>query len=88
MVKFNRTDPTVLSSSISDQIQKVLNSNNYAFIGDITGMELALLTNCELTTATSDLLPLQYGLGLPNNSPFIQLFSDEYVYIMTISKVK
>lgn len=77
IVELNKTDHSVLSDNVNDHVQKILNSEFYAFIGDKTGIDKALLANCELTTAASDLLPLQYGIGLPNHSPFGQLFSEE-----------
>lgn len=80
LVEFNQTDHTVLSGDGNKQIEKV-KKGDYAYVGDRTFMELKTMNNCELGIAASDILPLQYSIGLPNNSPYTKLFSDEYVLI-------
>lgn len=80
IVKFNKSDPSVLSSYPNVHIAKVI-EGDYAYVGDKTNIELTMTSNCELAMATADILPVQYAVGLPNHSPLVQLFSDEYVII-------
>jgi hypothetical protein len=76
IVKFNQTDPSVLSSNPAEHINKVL-EGEYAYIADKTYMELAMAKHCDLVMGSADILPLQYAIGLPENSPFTGMFSDE-----------
>ncbi|VDI39698.1 Hypothetical predicted protein [Mytilus galloprovincialis] len=81
IIKFNATDSSVLSSDPGVHISKVL-KGEYAYVADKTFMDLAMTNNCDLAIATSDILPVQYAIGLPNNSPFVQMFSDEIIAIL------
>jgi len=74
----NESDPSVLSLNPEDHIQKVL-KGKYAYIGDNTKIHFRMSTECDLVTMKQELLPFQYAFGLPNNSPFTEMFSKEYV---------
>ncbi|CAC5406414.1 unnamed protein product [Mytilus coruscus] len=81
IITFNATDPSVLSSDPEVHVTKVL-KGEYAYVADKTFMDLAMTNNCDLAIATSDILPVQYAIGLPNNSSFVQMFSDEIIAIL------
>ena len=76
IVEFNKTDPSVLSADPDKHIAKALDGN-YAYLGDKTQITLEMATECTLQTGEEEILPFQYAFGLPNNSPFTSLFSNE-----------
>lgn len=76
MQEFNKTDVNVLNTDPEYHMQRVLDGN-YAYIGDKTQMEIRMSTECTLQTIEEEFLPLQYALGLQNNSPYKKIFSDE-----------
>ena len=82
VIEFNQTDPTVLSGDEDRQFKKVMNGN-YAYVVERTTMEFAMVDKCRtgIYVAGSDILPTQYSFGLPNNSPYTKMFTDEYVII-------
>jgi hypothetical protein len=47
----------------------------YAYIAEKSLLEIIASKNCELHIAKEEFLPLQYGIGLPNESPFTKIFS-------------
>lgn len=75
--KFNKSDPSVLSSDPAEQIRKV-RGGNYAFIGERTYLDMAIGQSCDMSViSTEDFHPLLIALPLPNNSPFLKVFSNE-----------
>ncbi|CAG2239406.1 GRID1 [Mytilus edulis] len=75
--KFNQSDPSVLSSDPAEQIRKV-RGGNYAFIGERTYLDMAIGKSCDMSViSTADFHPLLIALSLPNNSPFLKVFSNE-----------
>ncbi len=76
IVKFNRTDPSVLSSDPAVHIQKVI-AGNYAYVADKTYIDLAMAEHCGLALVTANILAIPLGVGLPNHSPLRQVFSDQ-----------
>ena len=52
---------------------------DFAFLGDKNFMEVAILDHCEMAMTSLENSPEQYGIGLPNDSPFVHIFSDKYV---------
>ncbi|XP_069105057.1 glutamate receptor ionotropic, delta-2-like [Argopecten irradians] len=82
LVRFNRTDKDILSYDPEVHISKVL-SGNYVFLGDKTYTEITMRnrSECDMVIAKEEFLPLQYAIGLPNNSPYTRLFDDEILSI-------
>lgn len=76
ILKFNSTDPSVLSTKSKVHFDRVL-SGGYFYIGDKTQMEIITATECSLLMAEDQFMPLQYAIGLPNFSPYTKIFSDE-----------
>ncbi|XP_033761043.1 glutamate receptor ionotropic, delta-2-like isoform X2 [Pecten maximus] len=74
MVRFNRTDPDVLSMDQDVHIDKVLRGN-YVHIGDRSQIQVKMANECSLYTGSAEILPVQYSFGLPNGSPLTELFS-------------
>ncbi|CAC5388392.1 unnamed protein product [Mytilus coruscus] len=82
ILKFNQSDPSVLSSDPAEQIGKV-RGGNYAYIGDRTYLDMAIGQSCDMSfISNDDFHPLLVALPLPNNSPFLKVFSDEIVAII------
>ncbi|XP_076114569.1 putative glutamate receptor [Mytilus galloprovincialis] len=79
IVAFNKTDPSVLNSETKSHIEKML-SEKYAFIDDHTGTAKLVANNCQVTLLPTDIMST-YAIGLPNNSPFVEKFSNG---IMTV----
>lgn len=77
---FNRSDPRVLSKHTAPHIEKV-KEGKYAYIAEKSLLEIIASRNCELHIAKEEFLPLQYGIGLPNESPFTKIFSDAILNI-------
>ena len=75
ILTFNKTDKRVLSKRISEHITKV-KEGKYAYIAEKSLLEIMASKDCELHIAKEEFLPLQYGVGLPNDSPYTKLFSD------------
>ncbi|KAL3848512.1 hypothetical protein ACJMK2_019363 [Sinanodonta woodiana] len=78
LVEFNSTDPSVLSPMLSVHIAKVI-GGNYAWIGDKSGIDAMVADNCELAKI-EDFHPIRNAVGLPNNSPYTKLFSDNVLW--------
>ncbi|CAC5388391.1 GRID1 [Mytilus coruscus] len=82
ILEFNQSDSSVLSSDPAEQIRKV-RGGNYAFIGERTYLDMAIGQSCDMSIiSTDDFHPLLIALPLPNNSPFLKVFSDEIVAII------
>jgi hypothetical protein len=54
----------------------MVKEGKYAYIAEKSLLEIIASKNCELHIAKEEFLPLQYGIGLPNESPFTKIFSD------------
>ncbi|XP_060063877.1 uncharacterized protein LOC132544318 [Ylistrum balloti] len=80
MLRFNASDPSVLSPKSSVHFDKVL-KGDYAYIGDKTQMEIKMAEECSLLMADEVFMPLQYAFGFPNFSPYTKIFSDELLYV-------
>ncbi|XP_021374093.1 glutamate receptor ionotropic, delta-2-like [Mizuhopecten yessoensis] len=76
MVRFNRTDPDVLSLDQKVHIDKVLRGN-YVHIGDRSQIQVKTANECSLFTGSAEIQPVQYSFGLPNGSPLTDLFSQK-----------
>ncbi|CAC5406402.1 GRID1 [Mytilus coruscus] len=74
VLKFSRSDPTVLRGDYDAHILKVL-KGEYAFLWDNIPMEISVINSCELAKVSTDMFST-YAIGLPNNSPFEKIFTD------------
>ncbi|CAC5371236.1 GRIN [Mytilus coruscus] len=74
IIATNQTDPRVLSTNPDVHMQK-LRENYYAYIAEKSYFEIESSSDCDLHIAKEEFLPLQYAIGLPNNSPFTKIFS-------------
>ncbi|XP_033760011.1 uncharacterized protein LOC117342117 isoform X2 [Pecten maximus] len=82
LVRFNQSENDVMSSNPEVHITKVL-SGDYVFLGDKTFNEIKMRSRneCDLVITKEEFLPLQYAVGLPNNSPYTRLFANEILTI-------
>ncbi|KAK3583442.1 hypothetical protein CHS0354_025574 [Potamilus streckersoni] len=80
IIDFNKSDPSVLSNSIDSHIDKV-RSGGYALIVDKTFTEVIIAKECSMIKMREDFLPLKYAIGLPKNSPYTKIVSDEIMSI-------
>ncbi|ESO96489.1 hypothetical protein LOTGIDRAFT_115937, partial [Lottia gigantea] len=80
VVKFNKTDPVVLSIDVDTHLKKVANGN-YAFLADKAMLEIKMATECDWVFLKELFYPLQYAVGLPMKSPYNKLFYDEMLRI-------
>ena len=80
MVKFNRTQNWVFSGDSNEHYKHVMDGK-YAYIGDMTQIEMWRSEQCDLRMADEKFIPLQYAIALPNNSPFTKMFDAEYVLL-------
>ncbi|XP_059160214.1 probable glutamate receptor [Physella acuta] len=76
IVDLNQSDPAILSRDEMTHL-KAVQRGDYAYIGDRTSIELWMEQDCQLVKVKEKFFPLQYGLGLVNNSPYTRLFSEE-----------
>ncbi|KAL4219833.1 hypothetical protein ACF0H5_020245 [Mactra antiquata] len=80
MIEFSKSDPDILNTSVDAQIEKVM-KGNYAWIGDKTSIELAMVEECALTTTKEMFMPMSYAFGFINNSPHAPVFSQHMMKI-------
>ncbi|KAL3861017.1 hypothetical protein ACJMK2_007110 [Sinanodonta woodiana] len=76
IIDFNKSDTSVLSTSIDVHVDKV-RAGGYAFIVDKTFTEIIVEKECSLMKMKEEFLPLKYAIGLPKNSPYAKIMSDE-----------
>lgn len=76
IVKFNQTDPGVLSSSGLAHLRKVT-QGNYALIMEKQYIDYELADNCNLIILDEKIAQNQVAFAMGNNSPFIRIVSDE-----------
>ncbi|XP_063406491.1 glutamate receptor ionotropic, kainate 4-like isoform X2 [Mytilus trossulus] len=74
IIATNQTDPRVLSTIPKVHMQKI-REDNYAYIAEKSFFEIEATFDCDLQIAKEEFLPLQYAIGLPNNSPYTNIFS-------------
>ncbi|XP_069103796.1 glutamate receptor ionotropic, kainate 4-like [Argopecten irradians] len=80
--RFNRTEKDIFSFDPEVHISKVL-SGDYVYLGDKTYNEITVRSRkeCDLVLTKEEFIPLQYAVGLPNNSPYTRLFANEILSI-------
>nr|KAG5694583.1 hypothetical protein BaRGS_014996 [Batillaria attramentaria] len=70
-----KSDPDVLALDVHKHLEKV-KAGGYAYIGETSLMSVWLKSECDLLTIKEQFLPMQYAVGLPNNSAYTRMFSD------------
>ncbi|GFO49258.1 glutamate receptor [Plakobranchus ocellatus] len=78
MENFYRSDPDIYHSSTELHLNKV-KQGGYAYIADKGLFSSWLATNCDLILLKEKFFPGRYGIGLPNNSVYTKIFSDQVV---------
>ena len=68
-------DPGYLTTNVTVHYARLL-QGSYAFIGDRATFERWKAARCDLELARETLLPTDYGVGLPNDSAYVRVFSD------------
>ncbi|XP_062567755.1 glutamate receptor ionotropic, kainate glr-3-like [Saccostrea cucullata] len=90
--RFNETDPEVLSPDPNVHIAKMYREK-YVYFGDKVYMDIRKSNRCALMTAEEEIPNNYYAVGLPNNSLYTKIFSDQIISlqeggIMQTFKVK
>ncbi|XP_060581241.1 glutamate receptor ionotropic, kainate glr-3-like, partial [Ruditapes philippinarum] len=80
-LEFNKADPTILHQVPEFHINRVLNDNNYAWIGDKTYMEIYMARECSLLSIKEEFMPMIYVFGFTKNSPHTAIFSEQMLKI-------
>ncbi|KAK7502747.1 hypothetical protein BaRGS_00005997 [Batillaria attramentaria] len=78
--RFKVEDPRVLSTDTNTHLQHV-KEGGYAYIADMGLFQYWLATNCDLMVIKEKFFPARYGAGLPQNSAYTKLFSDQIMKI-------
>ncbi|XP_071080960.1 glutamate receptor ionotropic, delta-1-like [Haliotis cracherodii] len=72
---FSESDPDVLAP-FSKIHKKKVEGGNYVFFSDRSVMEIWVQENCQLTLLEETFRQITYGMGLPNHSPYRDVFSN------------
>ncbi|KAL5016289.1 hypothetical protein ScPMuIL_005878 [Solemya velum] len=86
IVQANQTDPDVLHPDANVHMDKV-QRGGYAYIGDAALIEIRMTQDCELLTTGERFIPQQYGVGLLDNSPFKQMFTDRLLAMIELGLI-
>ena len=73
MTHFQSKGRPVLTNNHSLQLTMV-NQGGYAYFSDVASLEIELEKTCELSLMKERFAPLQYAIGLQNNSAYKNLF--------------
>ncbi|ESO96449.1 hypothetical protein LOTGIDRAFT_115645 [Lottia gigantea] len=76
MVEFNKTDPDVFHPDQSVHLQKIL-AGNYAFLTDRSVLASWTNHSCNVSLLPEKIFPNHYALGLPDNSPYLDIFTNQ-----------
>ncbi|XP_067682205.1 glutamate receptor ionotropic, delta-2-like [Haliotis asinina] len=77
------TDRSTLERNATIQIKKVLHEN-YAFLSDMSELEVFARSFCDLYILQETFEPMQYSLVLPEDSPLTDMFSEEVTLVQEI----
>ncbi|XP_052768950.1 uncharacterized protein LOC128209116 [Mya arenaria] len=75
--EFNKSDPTVLAKSPKFHVDRVITSENYAFIGDDGTIDIAIASNCDLAKLKERVIPLTNAFAFPDRSPHVSIFAEK-----------
>ncbi|CAC5387113.1 unnamed protein product [Mytilus coruscus] len=75
IVEFNKSDPSVLSKSGEEHLQK-LYKGNYAFIMAKQYIDFETAGHCNLVLLNEHLARNEVAFALANNSPFVRILSN------------
>ncbi|XP_021375561.1 probable glutamate receptor [Mizuhopecten yessoensis] len=81
VVKANASDPRALSPDPAIHIQKIL-QEDYVYFGDKVVMDMRRVNDCRLTTVGEEIPNMSYGVGLPNHSPYTNIFSNKILELL------
>ncbi|GFN97075.1 glutamate receptor [Plakobranchus ocellatus] len=76
MQEFYKDDPDIFHNDAGVHLKKV-KSGSYAYIADRGLFSFWLATNCDLILLKEKFFPSKYAIGLPNNSVYTKIFSDQ-----------
>ncbi|RUS78740.1 hypothetical protein EGW08_013491 [Elysia chlorotica] len=76
MKGFYKDDPDILHNDANVHLEKV-KEGGYAYIADKGLFSFWLATNCDLILLKEKFFPSKYAIGLPNNSVYTKIFSDQ-----------
>ncbi|XP_050405931.1 glutamate receptor ionotropic, kainate 3 [Patella vulgata] len=80
LLEFYRYDPDVLDPSQTSHLQKVL-QGDYAVITDRSVLAAWSKYACNISLLPEKFFPNHYALGLPNNSPYLDMFTSQMIQI-------
>ncbi|VDI36281.1 Hypothetical predicted protein [Mytilus galloprovincialis] len=75
IVEFNKSDPSVLSKSGEEHLQKLYNGN-YAFIMAKQYIDFETAGHCNLVLLNEHMARNEVAFALANNSPFVRILSN------------
>ncbi|KAH9512846.1 hypothetical protein Btru_036742 [Bulinus truncatus] len=75
---FNQSDPTVLSLDINVHFSKV-QQGRYLYIGDKSVADFWVERQCDLVKIKENFFPVEYAVGLVNDSAYTKLFSEQII---------
>ncbi len=75
MAKWEKSGLDILSGSSADHI-KMVEAGTHAYLTDVTVSQLEISRNCELKTMDEKFYPMQYAMGVQNNSAYKHIFSE------------
>ncbi|ESO86865.1 hypothetical protein LOTGIDRAFT_166867 [Lottia gigantea] len=78
--KFSKDDPDHLHPDMNVHFDRMMNSE-YAVIDDGSAIFSWSEQQCDINILNERFFPNHYALGLPNNSPFTGIFSDQMIKI-------
>ncbi|KAK7104405.1 hypothetical protein V1264_019127 [Littorina saxatilis] len=74
--KWSADDPSFLTTDVNLHYARLL-EGEYAFVSDRATFERWKATRCDLELGRESFLPTDYGVGLPNDSAFVRVFSEK-----------
>ncbi|GFO15875.1 glutamate receptor [Plakobranchus ocellatus] len=80
MEAFYKDDPSIYSYDPNIHLQRV-KRGGYAYIADNGMFTNWLAYNCDLMILKEKFFPAKYAIGLPNNSAYTKLFSEQVVKV-------
>ncbi|XP_067682636.1 glutamate receptor ionotropic, kainate glr-3-like [Haliotis asinina] len=80
-------DSGIYNPSFSAQMKKVM-TENYAFLNDVTELEMFVTTSCNVYILKEKFLPMHYSLLLPQDSPLTDMFSKEVTRVQEMGLMK
>ncbi|XP_063399028.1 glutamate receptor ionotropic, kainate glr-3-like [Mytilus trossulus] len=86
IVEFNKSDPSVLSKSGEEHLQK-LYSGNYAFIMAKQYIDFETAGHCNLVLLNEHMARNEVAFALANNSPFVRILSNAQIFEVILPRL-